>query len=96
MNQFKGTKSDWKTYKPDHIGCINVSIGEHNGFNGYVELWHHHFKNKEEAEANAKLIATAPELLEACQTAYNFLKNGNQHETIIGKQLLATIEKATL
>jgi len=39
--EFKGTKGKWEMYKPDHIGCENVSIGELNGFGGYIELWHH-------------------------------------------------------
>jgi plasmid maintenance system antidote protein VapI len=42
---------------------------------------------------DAALIAAAPELLAALQTAYNFLKNGNQHETIVGEQMLNAINK---
>ena len=60
MSEFKGTKGKWEIYNPSHIGCKNVSIGD----NGYVELWYHHFDGKEEAIANAKLIACAPEMLE--------------------------------
>jgi len=65
--EFKGTKGKWEVYKPDHIGCVNVSVGKYDGFNGFVELWHHHFENKQEAEANAKLIASAPEMFEMLQ-----------------------------
>jgi len=67
--EFKGTKGKWEVYKPDHIGCVNVSVGKYDGFNGFVELWHHHFENKQEAEANAKLIASAPEMFEMLKEA---------------------------
>ena len=69
--EFKGTKGKWEVYKPDHIGCVNVSIGNYDGFNGFVELWHHHFENKQEAEANAKLIASAPEMFEMLNNIYD-------------------------
>ena len=62
--EFKGTKGKWETYKPEHIGCHNVALGEANGFNGYVELWYHHYDNPQEAKANALLISKAPEMLE--------------------------------
>lgn len=59
--EFKGTKGKWEVFKPNHIGCTNVSIGDNNG---YVELWYHHFESKQEAQANAQLIASAPEMFE--------------------------------
>lgn len=69
--EFKGTKGKWEVYKPDHIGCVNVSVGNYDGFNGFVGLWHHHFENKQEAEANAKLIASAPEMFEMLNNIYD-------------------------
>ena len=61
MSEFKGK---WEVFKPEHIGCINVSIGENTGFNPFIELWHHQFENKEQCVAAALLISKAPELLE--------------------------------
>lgn len=55
----KHTPEPWTVVDCDHIGATVVSFGD---FNGNIELWHHH-NSKEESEANAKLIAAAPELL---------------------------------
>lgn len=74
--EFKGTKGKWEVYNPNHIGCINVSFGKNDGFTGYVELWHHHFENKEEAKANALLISKAPEMLEFLQSIVSDYENG--------------------
>jgi hypothetical protein len=49
----------------------------------------------EEAQSNARLIASAPEMLSSLITAYNFLWIGNQENTIVAKQILETIQKAT-
>jgi hypothetical protein len=60
--------------------------------------------NEAEAEANAKLIAAAPELLEACQAAFDLvyriaLKHresmSQQEYTSTQEALLAAIAKAT-
>jgi len=105
MNQFKGTSQNWESHKNTSWGESHVNnFGDKDGYvicyrsTGELKVLASiiGLSNAKETKANAQLIATAPDLLEACQTAYNFLKNGNQHETIIGKQLLETIEKATL
>ena len=59
MSEFKGERGKWEVFKPDHTGCTSVSLGKHTGFEGYVEIWHHHFNNKEEANFTAELIAEA-------------------------------------
>ena len=60
MKEFKGTKGEAVLYKPDHIGCINVSLDGHVGFGSFIEIWYHQFENgKIEAEANANLIVDA-------------------------------------
>jgi hypothetical protein len=72
--EFLGTKESWSVYGPGHVGCTNVSIGDCNGFNGYIELWHHHYKNKEVAKANALLISKSPILLQAIYDSIQELK----------------------
>ena len=77
--EFLGTKGKWRTYKPEHIGCENVMLAdEFTGFDGYVELWHHHYENKEVAKANALLISKSPELLDFLQKHYRFLNLDDQ------------------
>ena len=65
----KHTKGPWKidkvtplTYSEDGavFGAGNIKIKTPR-----VDVWYYEFSQKEEAEANAKLIAAAPELLEA-------------------------------
>ncbi len=73
--EFLGTKGQWEVYKPNHVGCINVSIGDCNGFNGYVELWHHHYENKEVAKANAELISEAGNIRQQIPFSLTELKN---------------------
>lgn len=53
------------------------------------------FVNKEEAEANAKLIAAAPELLEACMSAYRCSGEKNYLTKPVLDDLLNAIKKAT-
>lgn len=52
-------------------------------------------RTNEEREANAKLIAAAPELLDALQTVYNWAQNGNQQDLIVFQQALSAIKSAT-
>src|SRR5712692_4636849 len=55
--------------RPDSPRCRIVS-GEKGASLTFVNIWH---DAPEEAEANARLIAAAPELLEAVQTTLVFL-----------------------
>lgn len=48
-------------------------------------------KDNEEHEANARLIASAPELLEALILAYSFMVTDPQHQ---GRNILLTIKSA--
>lgn len=72
MKEFKGTKGDW-SYK---YNGASFKVGEKsqlNGINGEVcDLKIHNYYNleltevaKKRAQANAKLIASAPDLLKA-------------------------------
>lgn len=88
--EIKGTKGKWEAYKPEHIGCYNVALGEANGFNGYVELWHHHYENAKEAESNALLISKAPEMLEILKELVAL------HEMMVGDEGTTTIKAKQL
>ena len=67
MKEFKGTPGPW------HMDRNNVHTGQiatihHCIGNDWVEIWSPDWPDTEEKqEANAKLIAAAPELLEALQ-----------------------------
>ena len=96
MSEFKGTKETWKIFKPDHIGCANLSFGENNGFNAFIELWHHQFENgREEAEANAQLISLAPLLLDELKSILENYFNGLPFTDIDSERIEQLIQKAT-
>jgi len=65
----KYTPGPWQ-YKPDLCKDDNVFAGEKRTANvfGAADTWY-----ETEFEANARLIAAAPELLEACKTAMRIL-----------------------
>jgi roadblock/LC7 domain-containing protein len=70
--EFKGTIGKWKLSESKTFGRQMVDLGD---FNGCIDVWYHNGESmtKEEAEANAKLIAAAPELLEALQNSLSAL-----------------------
>ncbi len=49
----------------------------------------------EREDANARLIAASPDLLEALQSCLNWAKNGNQEHLIVFEAAQAAINKAT-
>lgn len=88
------TKGEWKIKPCDHIGCTYVSFGD---FKGGIEIWHHHGDSgeKEEADCNAKLIAAAPELLEALRAVLGYEKRCSEKGSPkIGNGILSIIHKA--
>lgn len=92
----KHTKGEWTVKPCDHVGAIEVSFGD---FKGEVKLWYHHgdTQTKEEAEANARLIASAPKLLEELTQCVKALKaiNSMGATTPIIERAEKVIEKAT-
>lgn len=77
MKEFKGTPGPWLTDRNNaHTGRIATIHGCTD--NNWVEVWSTNWPDSEECqEDNARLIAAAPELLEALQNfevAVNTLK----------------------
>ena len=77
MKEFKGTQGKWKVKHSESKTAYNV-IGTNPGLKYKVARCPYmaipscdelNERDKEEAKANAQLIATAPELLEALQKA---------------------------
>jgi hypothetical protein len=82
--KFKGTKGNWKISKSGNE-TFNICItAEDGGSVCFITNWY-------EAGNNAKLIAAAPELLEAC---INALKHHQGGHSDIGYELRSAINKA--
>jgi len=89
MSKFKGTKGEWKfirnknNFEIETFGISNWIIAKT-------------ITNAGQDEANAKLIACAPEMLEMLLTVRNVISNGeanDKHEIV--SELYELIKKAT-
>ena len=77
MEEFKGTKGEWKIKHSVNNLAFNIIGTIHGGRYKVARVPYHidvkfsselNDKEKLEAEHNAKLIAAAPDLLDACMT----------------------------
>lgn len=88
------TKGEWKAFivkneKPTDQASSEVGIVDEKGFNSRT-IAKVLFKPNGEDAANARLIAAAPELLDACKLAYDLINELplNVKLKIVGRGLL--------
>lgn len=86
--EFKGIKDKW--------GVCSANKTEVNSYNGtaIAECGMSQMASMEEREANAKLIAAAPELLEAVKLTLNWIKTGQEFELSVKNSCENAIKKA--
>jgi hypothetical protein len=103
MSEIKHTPGPWGVsaispnivVQHDFMGATNVQVGSASGYTGSP-----FFPSDEEAIANARLIAAAPELLEALKEAIETIKflstrDNSWGEQIVCEDLQAIVAKAT-
>ena len=86
------TKGEWKIEIPFQEWATQIDIfGPKREHIGSVGL----FSDKEEQKANAQLIASAPDLLEACKSVLSALKEGRTNSDHIDslQQAINKVEK---
>lgn len=90
----KHTPGPWHTGAEDIAPCIVYGT---NGFAICNAVIHHGKHSESESIANARLIAAAPELLEACHKARALLAGSipEEDQRIVEDSLRAAIAKAT-
>ena len=90
--EFKGTKKEWL-----FNGFDSVIFSTDDFDNKDCDLYKHQYNNIEEMHANAKLIAAAPDLLEALQSMLKMYDRHLPENTmggIICNKAKKAIEKA--
>lgn len=79
MKEFKGTPGPWETCR-NNVHTGRIATIHHCFGNDWVEVWSLDWPDTEEKqEANAKLIAAAPDLLEALQDALHAYDKHGEH-----------------
>jgi len=93
MSNEAHTQGNWK-YRPDVVGnSFYIETVDQSHDRTFIGEIGGGLQSKSEIEANAKLVSTAPELLEACQRALEVLES----EQIFGQArllLAVAIKKA--
>lgn len=96
----KHTPGPWTLEKIDDAEKTLVYYRVNSGKNtiGFAGVYHNRKLTDEEFTGNAKLIAAAPELLDACIEMYELLERAHKGSMLgkgIRKQALEAIKKAT-
>lgn len=87
MNEFKGTPGPWEVEPNPGKGSW---VGDSKGNWSALSCG----RSNDEGEANAHLIAAAPDMLEALQEAIKELEFHNWHNTSTGFKIQQAINKA--
>jgi hypothetical protein len=95
--EFKGTKGEWKATR--NVAYWEVNAWDKQGNKLSCAVWHYDFDKNMEAisneiksETNAKLIAAAPELLDALL----FAINQDDYASGIGRKRFIVIAKTAI
>jgi len=90
MSEFKGTEDNWIVGRNTEGGVLISKLTEE--YRDIATVWRYSddYLEKQEAEANAKLIACAPLMLEMLEKVYEKLECGS-----LGYDIQELIKKAT-
>jgi hypothetical protein len=89
MMEFKGTQGDWKVVNETQIAFSQDDFNTKD-----CDLYEHQYDSFEELIANAKLIASAPDLLKALVSAYRCSGERNKLTKPVLDEMLKAINKA--
>lgn len=94
---FKGTPGNWETQNSIGKDMVSIFAAAHQGYKKIAsleyhtnEMMHDIMLSPEEAQANGKLISSAPLLAEALQDIVNFIQTYGIYDSS-GKSLLEDI-----
>lgn len=95
--EFKGTKGNWVA-ELGNSKNVNVTAWINEKANGFIHSQNvSDFDDRQEAQANAKLIACAPEMLEILNKLHLLLEEHQPNWYLLGhhNEILELIKKAT-
>ena len=92
MKEFKGTKGEWNLSEDINDNERVCIVSESN--DNFIDVWSLNLATEDEMRANAKLIAAAPELLKALQSAYKCSGERNKLTKPVLDEMLNAINKA--
>lgn len=94
MSEAKFTKGPWVKDYGMTLGHIKSINNAHGGLTPTVCMYSMRFINEKEMQANAHLIAAAPEMYEAMQEFVNRVDRGEVRSTATYKKFKSILAKA--